>query len=286
MQSSRICAYCSSHHVRRHGHFYVRHTRRYLKRYRCQQCLKTFSGRTFSSHKNQKKPHLNQLILLDLTSGVTQRRCAKKLNCSRSTVHRKLVFLSGRARKIHNQQKFQASEVQFDEMETIEHTKLKPLTIGLCVTNDYKIVGVKVGSLAAKGRLSRLSKIKYGLRPTHREEVITEILKSAANLCPNLRLIKSDKHPIYKPLVTKFLPHVSYEQYESRGHKEKYRERLFHKHIKSKFDPLFALNQRCASLRADIRRLTRRSWCTTKLPHYLEEHLYLFIAQNNGYKIA
>ena len=37
--------------------------------------------------------------------------------------------------------------VYIDESESIEHTKLKPLTIALAVSDDYKILGVKVGKI-------------------------------------------------------------------------------------------------------------------------------------------
>lgn len=37
--------------------------------------------------------------------------------------------------------------VYIDESESIEHIKLKPLTIALAVGDDYKILGVKVGKI-------------------------------------------------------------------------------------------------------------------------------------------
>ncbi|MBL7544039.1 MAG: hypothetical protein JNL11_09490 [Bdellovibrionaceae bacterium] len=35
-------------------------------------------------------------------------------------------------------------EVSIDESKSIEHTQLKPLTIALAVSDDYKMLGVKV----------------------------------------------------------------------------------------------------------------------------------------------
>jgi hypothetical protein len=49
-------------------------------------------------------------------------------------------------------------------MESIEHTKLKPLTLPLAVGDDYRIYAVSVGRIQAKGLLAELSRKKYGRR--------------------------------------------------------------------------------------------------------------------------
>ena len=43
------------------------------------------------------------------------------------------------------------------------------------------------------------------------------------------------------------------------------------------FDPLFLINHTCATLRANINRLIRKTWCTTKDPQRLKDHLDVFI---------
>lgn len=52
------------------------------------------------------------------------------------------------------------------------------------------------------------------------------------------------------------------------------------------FDPLIVLNQRMAKLRDHTKRLTRKSWCTTKIKENLEKHIYLYIADNNSYQLV
>ncbi|MCT4641319.1 MAG: hypothetical protein N4A33_03410, partial [Bacteriovoracaceae bacterium] len=47
------------------------------------------------------------------------------------------------------------------------------------------------------------------------------------------------------------------------------------------FDPLFKINHTLAMLRANINRLMRRTWCTTKDPIRLSDHLELFIYYYN-----
>ncbi|MFN8847881.1 MAG: hypothetical protein ACK5W9_13605, partial [Bdellovibrionales bacterium] len=76
-----------------------------------------------------------------------------------------------------------------------------------------------------------------------------------------------------------------HETHIARENKEKRRELKYTQLEKKIFDPIFATNQRMAKLRDHIKRLTRRSWCTTKKLINLENHVYLFMAENNGYTL-
>ena len=51
------------------------------------------------------------------------------------------------------------------------------------------------------------------------------------------------------------------------------------------FDPLFSINNTFARMRHDMNRLARKIWSTTKAIHGLENHIWLYIAWNNKYKI-
>lgn len=50
---------------------------------------------------------------------------------------------------------------------------------------------------------------------------------------------------------------------------------------KVRFDPLFSLNHTCAMLRANINRLFRRTWCTTKVPENLGAHIAMYAYYHN-----
>jgi len=50
-------------------------------------------------------------------------------------------------------------------------------------------------------------------------------------------------------------------------------------------DPMFWLNHLCATIRADMSRMRRKSWTTTKKVEKLQEHLDLFTAFYNGYEL-
>ena len=212
-------------------------------------------------------------------SGSTQRRSAKLLGCSKNTVAYKLIWLS----KFRITERNSTSKHwQFDEMETIEHTKLKPLTIPIIVNEHYEILGISVGRIRAKGHLSVISKKKYGFREDEREKVITELFKELADrISTPPKTITTDSHPLYNKLIKKFFPETKHIQVNSGELISKKKEQMYLSTRKRIYDPLFVVNHRCAMLRADIRRLTRRSWCTTKKTENLSAMLKLYQIYNN-----
>ena len=170
-------------------------------------------------------------------------------------------------------------------MESIEHTKLKPLTIALAVSEKYQILGVRVGTMPAKGHLSQISIKKYGLRANESSQVICELLKNL-NLSSSEFVFKSDAKPSYKNKVKEIFPKIAHQTFVAVENKEKRRELKYTNLEKRVFDPLFAVNQRMAKLRDHIKRLARRSWCTTKIKENLEKNIYLYMAANNGYRLT
>ena len=70
----------------------------------------------------------------------------------------------------------------------------------------------------------------------------------------------SDKHPYYKPVLPFFYPDVTYKQIKgSKGCVAGQGELK-----KRGKDPLFYINHTLAMLRANVNRLIRKTWCTTK----------------------
>ena len=167
-------------------------------------------------------------------------------------------------------------------METIEHTKLKPLTIPICVNENYEILGISVGKIKAKGHLSAISQKKYGFREDEREKVITEIFAELAIKTTSVpKTITTDSHPLYAKLIQRYFPDTKHIQVNSGEHIKKKKELMYLVERKRIFDPLFIVNHRSAMLRSDIRRLTRRSWCTTKKVQNLASVLKLYQIYNN-----
>jgi transposase-like protein len=286
-QSKRLysCPHCCKKNFKKRGSFYRRISKTYIPRYHCFDCKKSFSTRTLSSTFRQKRPDLNLNIYLSLTSGITLNRIAVNLNCDYKTVYRKFLWLSEKAKSYHQKQGFNIKELQFDEMFSIEHTKLKPLTIALAVSEDYRILGLRVGKIPAQGQLSEISRKKYGARDNDSEKALRCVLENLKAMVESKDfIIKSDAKPSYKKIVKDIFPDQTHQMFVAQENKEKRREMKYTSLEKKIFDPLFAVNQRMAKMRDHVKRLTRRSWCTTKKPENLERNLYLYVAFNNGYQ--
>lgn len=95
-----------------------------------------------------------------------------------------------------------AKELQFDESETIEHTKCKPLNIAIVTNERHQVLSMKVAVMPAKGKLAVISRKKYGHRANERSEKIMEAFAEVkAHLDAAPAVIKSDRHPSYRRLV-------------------------------------------------------------------------------------
>lgn len=270
-----------------HGYFIRKSDGRMLVRYKCRACLKTFSDATTQACYRQKKRRLNPRIYELLCSGVSQRRISRLLHVRRRTVERKLLFLSQRA-SLENRKSFKAfecgEEVQFDDLETIEHTKCKPLSVAMAVDKDTRrILGFKVSQMPAKGHLAKIARKKYGPRRDKRLQGWNALFSEiSGHINSRALVIRSDENPHYVNLVKKWCPAVRHLTTPGgrscvAGQGE----------LKKKgFDPLFSLNHTFAMLRANINRLIRKTWCTTKRPDRLEAHLELYMNFHNKRLIA
>lgn len=263
------------------GLFYRSSDRKHVQRYCCRVCFKSFSSATFSVNFNQKKRQLNHKISRLLVSGVSQRECHRILKINKKTVVRKFLFMAEIARvKIEklNQEKSKVTTLQFDDMESFEHTKLKPLSITLAVEEDSRhILGFQVSSMPAKGHLAAKSLKKYGKRKDERSKSRKLLFKSMAPYIEHGCLIKSDENPHYVKDVKSFFKGSEHCRYKGgRGCIVGQGELK-----KLGFDPLFSLNHTCATLRAKVNRLFRRTWCTTKKKERLTLHLNLVVLHHN-----
>lgn len=283
---SLACGYClarAAPHAKivRHGHFYRRSDRKLIRRYRCTRCLRSFSKATSDRRVHQKKRHVNILLNELLCSGVSQRRCARILKVSRTTVVRKFLFL---AREAHSRWRSsnnlapKAKIAEFDDMETFEHTKCKPLSITLAVEHaSRRILALEVSRMPAKGPLASLARKKYGPRPDERAPARRRLLERLGELSAEDVILKSDESPHYPHDVRKAFPRSLHKRYKGKRGCIVGQGEL----KKTGFDPLFSLNHTAAMLRADINRLIRRTWCTTKKPERLLAHLTLYANYHN-----
>ena len=290
---SVTCPYCQRQNsspdsrdiIVAHGSFRRKTDQSLQLRFRCKPCKKHFSLATFSPCYRQKKRNLNQRLYEALVSGVSQRRAAFLLKINRKTVIRKFIFLGLnsyyyllRDREKHPP----ATEVEFDDLETFEHSKLKPLSVITVIeSGTRRILGFRVARMPAKGLLVKKSLKKYGPRKDERKEKRQSLFAELRPFIAPGALIKSDESPHYPADVEKFFPGCRHKPYKGQrgcvvGQGE----------LKGGgYDPLFSLNHSYAMFRANVNRIFRRTWNTTKKPERLALHLAMYALYHNLFVI-
>ncbi len=269
--------------IKRKGVFFRKRNSKPIQRFLCKICNRSFSTATLSSCYRQKKRYLNQPIWRLFVSGVSHRRISRLLNVTQNTVARKLVFLAGVAEDKHDQfltslEAAPLKAIQFDEMETFEKSKCLPLSISLVVAEkSRKILGLRVASMPAKGPLAEFSRKKYGYRPDHRRREASDLFKSLHKVIHPNAQITSDENPKYPKWISSHFSTITHATVKGRRGCITGQGEL----KKIGFDPLFDLNHTCAMIRANVNRMFRRTWCTTKRPDRLLAHLYLYMQYHN-----
>jgi hypothetical protein len=262
----------------RFGFYYRSSDKKYIRRFRCKNCQSTFS--LASPFLFQKKRHLNLKVAAILSSTGSQRRTAKILHINRKTVVRTFRLMASLAEaKFYEQNATlpKATIIEFDDLETFEHTKCKPLSVSLAVEHKTRrILGIEVSRMPASGLLVKRAK-KYGPRPDERKYGRERLFRKIQDLVHPYAVIKSDQNPHYPHAVKCFFPNAVHKRYFGKRGSLGGQGEL----KKVKFDPLFSLNHTCAKMRADINRLIRKTWCTTKHPAELYRHLILFANYHN-----
>lgn len=173
-------------------------------------------------------------------------------------------------------------KIVFDEMETYEHTKLKPLSVPLAVCGRTgKILDIGVAEMNCKGHLAKRSQQLYGFRKDDRMKVGADILKTvkyAVGENTKNVTVYTDAKPAYSTLVKGVMPKARHVA-QVAGRQEQENK------PKDAWNDLWWLNHTAARIRADLSRMSRKTWVTTKKPKELWRHLYLFIAFVNGYAL-
>jgi hypothetical protein len=258
--------------------------RKKIRRFLCKSCGTYFSEATAGPCYRQHKRYINNNVFVLYNSHVTQSRSAAILKVNVKTIARKLVFMGAYLGKRNEQllDQVQRAEgpfrhVQFDEMETAEHSKCKPLSIPLIVTSNRLILGLDVAVMPAKGRLAEISRKKYGPRADERGQSIERLLQRVRPRIASGAVLRSDECPRYPSVIRRGLPTVVHQTVKGRRSCIAGQGEL----KKIGFDPLFALNHTAAMLRANVNRLIRRTWCTTKKRERLKDHLTLYMAYHN-----
>lgn len=267
--------------LRSHGSFYRRSDSKRVRRFLCLACLKTFSTATFHPAFRQKKRQFNYRVKIDLCSSVTQRRIAFKHCLNRKTVARKLRYLAERAR-VRNDDDLNkhapTDVVEFDDLETHEHSKCKPLSVPLAVEfKSRRILAFDVARMPCNGPLAKKARELYGLRKDERKRARNHVLERIKpHVTPDF-VIKSDENFHYPKDIERHFPRATHVRHPGKRGAVTGQGEL----KKVGFDPLFSLNHTCASLRANISRLVRKTWSTTKKAERLKDHLDIYVSFHN-----
>jgi hypothetical protein len=278
------CPQCKSDlNIVRRGFFFRMCDRKTIQRLYCKACKINFSKASLSLSCWQKKRRINAPLAKLLSSHNTMRRSALLLGINRKTVSRRLPYLAALARKAHlrftKRLKKSVQFVEFDDLETFEHNKGKPISIAMAVeSKTRRILAYSVSQMAAKGRIASRSRQKYGLRIDLRSQGWASMFKELReSVGPTARFL-SDQNPHYPRFVKKYFPNAKHETIKGRrgclgGQGE----------LKvGGFDPLFSLNHTFAMLRANICRLIRKTWCTTKKIQSLADHIAIYVNFHNS----
>ena len=204
------------------------------------------------------------------------------LGVDRKTIARKFLFVAALARQEHERRlargEIKTAHAQFDEMETFEHTRLKPVSVALAVrAKTGEVIDIRCASMPYKGPLASIALKKYGPRRDDTKAAIAKVLTTSRRCTKRSCVLTTDAHPKYVSLVKEHLPEVFHRAAKRRYEKTDRRNRN---------DELYTLNYTAAKIRNDLSRMGRRTWITTKKIDRLQAHLDLYIAWANRYVIA
>jgi len=275
------CPRCGAGRSCKFGRYHRFDDAQSIQRYRCTACGKCHSSATPTPTYRQKRRRLNRLIEVDIASSTSQRRIAINHGCARKTVARKIVFLAEQARIktaawLASHSPFE--HLQWDELVTFEHTRLKPLSVAVLMhVKDRRMVAYGVAAIPASGLIAKRAREKYGKRPDRSGAMRRKVLANTAPYISPSALIESDEHQRYAREIKKVLPNSTLVQHRSvRGSLTGQGELK-----RTGFDPLFGINHTLAMMRDNIKRLTRRTWCTTKRASALDDIIAIYMHYHN-----
>ena len=267
------------------GHYFRYDDSRWIQRYWCHGCNKGCSDATGKRWFRSKKRRFHEELRKRFANLGGVRPLARDTTLNRKTVARKLVLLGEEAEerfRAANLLEKKARVIEFDDMETFEHTRCKPLSITLAVHRRTKrILGFEVSSMPAKGMLVEKAR-KYGPREDTRGVGRARLFETLKDLVHEEAQIRSDSHPAYPKVVREHFPKARHVTFLSRKGSNTGGGEL----KEGVYDPLFALNSTCACFRMRVTRLLRKTWYTTKRPDRLRSHLYIYAEAHNRLKQA
>lgn len=268
-------------HVVRRGRFKRKEDGSLIQRFQCQSCGRSFSSATLKDCYNQKKRRINGRLLWILNSKVSQRRAALIEKVNVKTIARRTRFFGMVGRKyLHNLRENirGLDHAMFDEMQTSEHSKCKPIAIPMVTCPKTRmILAVGVASMPAQHPLVEISLRKYGPRIDERPEAIVQVLEAIKFMLKPGAILTTDMSPLYPEPIAMVLPHVRHDWHKSRKARSGGQGEL----KKIGFDPLFNFNHTAAMTRDGLGCMVRKTWGNTKLKERLYDRVAMYAYFHN-----
>lgn len=238
------------------------------QRFCCRACGSHFSEYSVTPLRGLRKLHLTMRVVSLRSRNMSIRDAARQLGVSPGFVERRIPRLGELARTeleklrtAYVRRHGPLTEVQLDEMETYEHTRLKPLSVSISVTPRRFIVAVAVAPIPAKGPLAAMSRAKYGNRPDGSREAFERVARTAARMARRDVTLVTDRKRLYAVALRRVMPGARHTAVKSRSSAVAGTADMKDRG----FDRMFALNQTCAMVRSQLSRLNRRTWKGTKV---------------------
>ena len=154
---------------------------------------------------------------------------------------------------------------------------MKPLSVTIAVADDRLLLATVVSVMPANGPLAEKSRKKYGERKDERAEGRRLMFNKLLPIVAPTAEFRSDQNPHYPADLKAAFPFAKHQATKGRKPRDHGQGEL----KIGGFDPLFSLNHTCASFRANVNRLIRKTWCTTKLAERLSLHLHIYADYHN-----
>jgi len=268
----------------RNGFFRRRSDSRRIQRFRCKACRCEFSAATASPCYRQKRRRINAPLGALLASTGSIRRSALLLGVNRKTVARRLPMLAALARQRMARELRQlfgterCQRIQLDDLITLEHTKCKPVSVSVVIeSGTRRILGLDAAPIPASGPLAAISRSRYGRRLDGSRVMRNALLAQLTPWIAPHACFTSDDHRHYPVVIRRHFPHATHVRHPSKRARSGAQGEL----KRAGHDPLFAINHTLAMLRANVNRLIRRTWCTTKRLDRLVDHLTIYADYHN-----
>lgn len=259
-----------------------------VQRYQCKACGQQFSSASLTDN-HFHNPELLKEIFLRYTSGYSVSRLSEELGICKNTTLSMIEYLADKCRTYHFElldSGFLTTErIYFDEMETFEHSKVYPVSVGLAVDTKYKrIIDIRVAEIKLKGALKKkviadcngVLPAKIANRPNNSPAMLVELMGSVKKSLIPSGFLFSDEETTYPALVATCLPPtVRFVQELSK---------IKFKDSKDK-QGLGRFRSVCAHLRTYTGTMGRRKLNTAKTMKSLADHFYLMIARYNKYDL-